>query len=127
MGVDVEKLPTENEWKQMLSNQIETPLQKKRSYCIIWLLNNEPVGHSNVNPIEYGNEAYMHLHLWKSDIRSKGIGTQFVKLTLPYFFNNLNLKKLISEPFALNAAPNKTLQRVGFTFMKRICNHTWFY
>lgn len=39
-------------------------------------------------------------------------------MTLPYFFNKLQLKRLYCEPYALNPAPNKTLEKVGFTFVK---------
>ena len=73
---------------------------------------------SNVNKIKFGEEAYMHLHLWKADKRQKGIGARFVKMTLPYFFDNLLLKKLYCEPYALNPAPNKTVEKIGFTFIK---------
>ena len=41
-----------------------------------------------------------------------------VKMTLPYFFENLKLKKMYSEPYALNPAPNRILKKVGFEFVK---------
>ena len=47
------------------------------------------------------------------------MGTQLVKMTLPYFFKNLQLKKLYCEAYALNLAPNKTLEKIGFTFIKK--------
>ena len=61
----------------------------------------------------------MHLHMWNSDLRKKGIGTELVKMSLPYFFENLQLKKIYCEPYALNAAPNIVLGKAGFTFMKK--------
>ena len=51
MGVDLSKMPTREEWKQMLNEQISQSYEEKKSYCIIWLLDGEPVGHSNVNRI----------------------------------------------------------------------------
>jgi len=60
----------------------------------------------------------MHLHLWHSTQRQKGLGAELVKLTLPYYFNKLKLKKLYSEPYALNPAPNKTFEKLGFELMK---------
>ena len=60
----------------------------------------------------------MHLHLWKKDIRKSGLGTELVKMTLPYFFNNMNLKILYCEPYSLNPAPNNALKKVGFEFVK---------
>lgn len=118
MGVDVNKLPNRNEWRNMLSIQLSQSYQEKNSYCIIWLVDDVAIGHSNVNKIIFGAEAYMHLHLWKPGARQKGLGTTLVKKTLPYFFNNLKLKKLYCEPNAFNTAPNKTLEKVGFDFIK---------
>ncbi len=118
MGVDVSKIPSAQEWRHMLTTQILQPLEQKQSYCIIWQINDEAVGHSNVNKIVFGEEAYMHLHLWHSPFRQLGHGTELVRKTLWYFFTGLQLKKIYCEPFALNPAPNKTLKRVGFSFLK---------
>ncbi len=118
MGADISKIPPREVWEDMLNEQIKTPLDKKKSYCIIWLQHEKPIGHSNVNNIIYGQEAFMHLHLWKPDSRQKGLGTEFVKKTIPWFFEDLKLKDLFCEPYALNTAPNKTLEKLGFRFIK---------
>jgi RimJ/RimL family protein N-acetyltransferase len=118
MGVDVSKLPPQEQFSKMLENLLATPVQQRMSYCIVWLLDGKPIGHCNTNPTTYGQEAKMHLHLWHSTERRKGMGTGLVKMTLPYFFNVLQLKTLWCEPYALNPAPNKTLEKVGFEFVK---------
>lgn len=119
MGVDLQKIPSREEWIRMLMEQLNTPIAEKQSYCIIWEVNGEPVGHSNINRIVPGEEAYMHLHVWKPSLRQKGMGTELVQLTLPYFFTNYQLKNLYCEPYALNPAPNRTLEKAGFTFVKQ--------
>ncbi len=119
MGVDLAKIPGREEWKEMLLEQLRQTPEEKKSYCIIWLVSGIAVGHSNVNKITFGEEAYMHLHLWKQDERKRGLGTSLVKMTLPYFFYNLKLKKLYCEPYAHNPAPNKTLEKLGFLFVKQ--------
>ena len=118
MGVDLSKMPQREEWMVMLSKQLNQSYKEKQSYCITWLANDEPVGHSNVNKIIFGEEAYMHLHLWQTNKRKKGMGAALVKMSLPYFFNNLQIKKIYCEPHSLNAAPNKTMEKIGFTFIK---------
>jgi RimJ/RimL family protein N-acetyltransferase len=117
MGVDLAKLPGRSDFEQMLSEQIITPIERKRSYCLIWELDGKPVGHCNTNPITFAQEAFMHLHLWYKLDRAKGIGTTLVKMTLPCFFEHLKLKKLISEPYSLNAAPHRVLEKAGFSFI----------
>lgn len=50
--------------------------------------------------------------------RKKGMGSELLKMTLPCFFKNLKLKTLWCEPYALNSAPNKTLEKAGFNLIK---------
>ena len=119
MGADASKLPPREEFRQGLQKQLSAPYPEKMAYAIIWLADGYPVGHCNVNKIQYGEEAYMHLHLWNSERRQRGMGRQLVKLSLPFFFNLLHLERIWCEPYALNPAPNRTLEKVGFTFVKR--------
>lgn len=114
LGVDLSKIPSETELKKMLMTQITTPYEEKQSFCMIWVFENQAVGHSNINKIQFGDHAFMHLHLWDDSIRKKGLGSEFVKLTIPYFFKLFKLKKLFCEPYSKNPAPNKTLARCGF-------------
>lgn len=118
MGVDLSKMPDREQWQNMLTEQISQPYEQKKSNCIIWQVDGKAVGHSNVNKIIFGHEAYMHLHLWYPEVRQRGLGSTLVKMTLPYFFRNLNLKKIYCEPYALNPAPNNTLKKIGFELIK---------
>ena len=118
MGVDLSKMPAREQWHTMLNQQLQQAYTEKQSYGIIWLLDGIPIGHSNVNKIVFGEEAYMHLHIWDAVVRKMGFGTAFIKLTIPYFFKNLELKRLYCEPYALNPAPNRTLEKAGFQFLR---------
>ncbi len=118
MGIDLTKMPLKEEWVPMLTEQLQIPYDQKKSYSTIWELNGKPVGHCNVNKITFGEEAYMHLHIWYAAERRAGFGVSFIKMSLPWFFKNLQLKKIYCEPYALNPAPNKTLARAGFSFIK---------
>lgn len=118
MGVDLARMPTEPQFRQAIAHQLTLPIEQKNAFPVIWELDGKPIGHSNTNPTTYGETAKMHLHLWENPNRQKGLGTAFMKMTLPFYFNYLKLKTLICEPYALNPAPNKTMQRVGFEFVK---------
>ncbi|MCE3281280.1 MAG: hypothetical protein K0Q66_17 [Chitinophagaceae bacterium] len=118
MGLDVAKLPAQEQFAGMLEQLLATPVEQRMSYCIVWLEDGQPIGHSNTNPTTFGEEAKMHLHIWNAGRRKQGMGTKLLKLTLPYFFKELQLKTLWCEPYALNPAPNKTLEKAGFEFMK---------
>lgn len=118
MGVDLHKMPAEADWTAMLLDQLSKAIPDKPSFCMIWLLDGEAVGHSNINKIVFAQEAYMHLHIWKPEARRSGHGLAFVRMTLPWFFDQYQLQNLFCEPYALNPGPNKTLGKAGFEFVK---------
>ncbi|MFD0862658.1 GNAT family N-acetyltransferase [Sungkyunkwania multivorans] len=119
MGVDLKKMPSKEQFATYLSQQASFPIGDKQSYCLIWEIDGRPAGHNNINKIEFDKAASMHLHLWDGTHRKKGAGTKLIKLALPFFFETYRLAKLYCEPYALNPAPNRTLERLGFTFARK--------
>ncbi|NEN22542.1 GNAT family N-acetyltransferase [Cryomorpha ignava] len=119
LGVDLKKLPEREGLTTMLKKQIALPYSEKQSLALIWENDKKPIGHCNVNGINFGKEATMHLHLWNVENRKKGIGVCLLKQSIPFFFEKLNLETLWCEPYAHNPAPNKTLMKAGFEFVKR--------
>ena len=118
MGADKSKLPKKKEWIEKLESEFNKTYANKEFYYIIWLLDNQAIGHSNINNIEFGKSATMHLHLWSNDKRKNGLGLDFLRLTIPYYFKNFGLEKLICEPYSKNIAPNKVLKKVGFEMIR---------
>jgi RimJ/RimL family protein N-acetyltransferase len=118
MGVDQAKLPPFEDWMKMMQSDLKKPVEEKQFFYVIWMFENKPIGHSSINKIVYGQEAHMHLHLWGAEKRHQGIGTSLLRLSLPYYFRNFKLNELFCEPHALNMAPNKTLEGLGFELVK---------
>lgn len=118
MGVDLNKVPSRASLWQMIGSQIGSPDEEKKSLAFVAYMNNEPIGHCNVNRIQFGEEAYMHLHIWKEEHRRKGLGSHMVKASIPLFFERLKLKRLYCEPYSKNEAPNKALIKLGFKYKK---------
>lgn len=121
MGADPQKIPKRELFTNALHNQLQRPLAERQSYALIWLKDNVPIGHSNLNPFTFGQSGFMHLHLWSAVNRGKGVGEFLAKESVKHYFKNLHLTELYSEPYALNEAPNKTLKKIGFTLEKRYC------
>lgn len=119
MGADIAKLPPAEEFELMLSYQLQLPVEEKKAFALIWEIEGKPSGHSNINEIEFGNQAKMHLHIWNYANRRKGVGTELVRMSIPFYFKNFELRKLVCEPYALNPGPNKLLEKVGFKFIRR--------
>lgn len=97
MGADKSKMISKEDWIQKLNVDIDKPLKQKEFYYLLWLIDDKPVGHSNINKLEFGHKAYMHLHMWTSGKRKKGLGAEFVKLCIPIYFEIFQLKKLLCE------------------------------
>ena len=119
MGVDLDKLPQRQPFSEMLKKQIELPNESKNAFALLWEINGKAIGHSNLNPIKYGKEATMHLHIWYEELRNEGFGKRFIPLSLPYYFRLFQLEKLVCEPFSENDAPNRLLDSLGFQFIKK--------
>jgi ribosomal-protein-alanine N-acetyltransferase len=117
MGVDAEKLRN-LDYAELIGSQLPLPYEQKSNYFVIWMLDDVPIGHSNVGKISYGEEALMHLHVWEADKRQQGIGRKMVLKSLEFYFRSFQFKRILCEPNILNEAPNKTLARVGFTFLQ---------
>ncbi|HYC83816.1 MAG TPA: GNAT family N-acetyltransferase [Chryseosolibacter sp.] len=118
MGVDKRKLPEREKWLAILHKNYAAPIPQTQFYYLIWLLNDRAVGHSNINKIAYGQEAFMHMHAWQKDNRRRGLGSEFIKLCIPQYFWNFRLQTLYCEPYAHNPAPNRILEKTGFTLVR---------
>ncbi|WP_420451749.1 GNAT family N-acetyltransferase [Ilumatobacter sp.] len=116
LGVDRALLPDPADWLEWYRTDFERPIPERQSYGVMWMVEADVVGWSNVDHIEFGRQAFMHLHIADEHNRATGHGSRFVALGLRELFNVLQLDRLYCEPNALNAAPNRTLQRVGFTY-----------
>ncbi len=60
MGVDKNKLPSRKDWINTLEPDLEKPLKEKEFFYIIWELDGNPIGHSNLTNINFAKSAKMH-------------------------------------------------------------------
>ena len=116
MGADKSKLPAREDWIKAIEKELNKPFKEKQLYYVIWEVDRRAIGHSNINNISYGQEAFMHLHIWEKEDRQFGNGLELVRKSIPKYFENFKLQKLRCEPYALNPAPTKVLERAGFVF-----------
>jgi RimJ/RimL family protein N-acetyltransferase len=119
MGVDRSKLPQRDKGLDALLADHEKPDKKRDRFYLVWIFRGRRVGHSSINKIVPGTEAFIHLHLWNSQSRRIGLGTEFVRRSANFYFERFNLKKLVCEPWAENLAPNRVLEKLGFAFVRR--------
>jgi RimJ/RimL family protein N-acetyltransferase len=119
MGVDKSRLPARETWLSALLPDLTRVDSQKQAFYLGWDDDGTPVGHCNVNRLIYGEQAYVHLHLWDPSIRSAGLGAEFLRRSVRIFFQRLALQRLYCEPYAYNPAPNRVLVKVGFRFTEK--------
>jgi RimJ/RimL family protein N-acetyltransferase len=117
LGVDRALLLSREEWRSAYEEDDARPIEQRGNYSLIWELDGETVGFSSADRISFGKEAFMHLHVVKPDLRGRGLGARFVRISAGHYFRALELERLFCEPNAFNVAPNRTLQRAGFRYL----------
>jgi RimJ/RimL family protein N-acetyltransferase len=118
LGVDPTRLPEPVVWRQRYADEFEQPIDRRASLLVIWESDEGAVGFSTADKIAYGRHAHMHLHVVDPDRRNRGVGSAAVTATVRLYFDLLRLERIFCEPNAFNVAPNRTLQRVGFDYVK---------
>ncbi len=119
MGVDRSSLPLRDEWiASAIRDHARLEHQKERAY-LAWVYEGSLIGHSSINRISIGEQAFIHLHLWDATHRRAGLGTVFLRLSAERFARDFALRRLYCEPYAENPGPNRVLPRAGFRFVKR--------
>jgi RimJ/RimL family protein N-acetyltransferase len=118
MGVDPSRLPTPDAWRERYRLDFERPYDRRASLLVIWTSDDRPIGFSTTDKIVFGDRANMHLHIVDPENRRGGLGADCVRRTLDIYFDRLRLRSLFCEPNALNVAPNRTLQKAGFRYVK---------
>jgi RimJ/RimL family protein N-acetyltransferase len=118
LGVDPTRIPSRSAWHERFQRELELPVTERSILPVIWLLDDQPIGFSTSDKIVFGERANMHLHIVKPENRSRGTGTECVRRTIDLYFEMLQIKRLFCEPNAFNTAPNRTLQKAGFSYVK---------
>lgn len=118
LGVDPTRLPPVDSWRERLQRQCTLPVDQRAMVAVIWLWGDQPIGFSTSDKIIHGEQAHMHLHVTTPERRHQGVGAECVRGSVDLYFQILRLKRLFCEPNAFNVAPNRTLQRAGFKYLK---------
>jgi RimJ/RimL family protein N-acetyltransferase len=118
MGVDPTRLPAPQAWRDRYKIDFALPVDQRKALPVIWLADDEPIGFSTADKIVHGVRANMHLHVVEPERRGQGVGVECVRQTVEIYFRLLRLKALFCEPNAFNIAPNRTLQKAGFKYVK---------
>ena len=118
LGVDPTRFPHAASWRELLHRESGLPIKQRSLVLVIWLSDDHPIGFSTSDKIIHGEQANMHLHVIDPGRRDQGVGAECVRRSVDLYFEKLKLKRLFCEPHAFNVAPNRTLQKAGFKYLK---------
>jgi len=118
LGVDPTRLPDPARWRERYAHEYSRPYGERSALLVIWESDGRPIGFSTADKIVFGRQANMHLHIVDPEQRRTGHGAACVRETVKIYFETLALERLFCEPNAFNVAPNRTLQRAGFRYVK---------
>lgn len=118
LGVDPTRFPPVASWRERLRRECALPVEHQSVVPVIWLSDDQPIGFSSSDKIVHGEQANMHLHVIDPGRRHQGVGAECVRRSVDLYFDRLKLKRLFCEPHAFNVAPNRTLQKAGFKYLK---------
>ncbi len=104
MGVDRSKLPDREKWFDALLADHEKP-DGKGTVSPGWIFRGQRVGHSSINNIVLGDEAFIHLHYLEFTIEASRSGTEFVRRSAAFYFERFNLQNSSANPGQKNPAP----------------------
>ena len=117
MGVDRARLPDRADWLRTHEQEWGRPLREKTSVFLAWTLDEEVVGFSSADRIAWGEHCWMHLHILDAGRRGRGLGAPLVRRSAEWYLERFELQRVYAEPHACNVAPNRALQRAGFTYV----------
>jgi RimJ/RimL family protein N-acetyltransferase len=117
LGVDRALLPSRADWLSFYEHDYVRPIPERENYSLVWLFDDTIVGFSSTDRIEFGEHAFMHLHILESSRRKSGLGSCLARLSAEHYGRVLRLNRLYCQPNAFNVAPNRTLQSAGFKYL----------
>lgn len=118
MGIDTTDLSRFDAMAAGIQAELAATYPEKKTLHLIAEFGGQAIGHVYVNNVQFGAAAFVHLHLWRGTPKGQKLGRRMVAAAIPYFFEKLELMALLCEPAAANPAPNRTMERLGFSLVK---------
>jgi len=118
LSLDPSKITTRLLQPSALDELVKLPYPQRTNDLLIWELNERAVGMSSLRNIRYEEYGEIHLHMIEPQFRWSGYGHRFFVLSLQEYVRRFSLKIIVCEPSSENPAPNRLLQKLGFTIAR---------
>ena len=124
MYIDLTKLNFGEELAMRLSKTVDTPPSERQYDPLIWEIDTQAVGVTNLNNIERGEQANIHLHIFSKLNRGKGFGRCLFMLSVQKYLVRHRLKRVICEPASSNPDPNGLMRSLGIPVVRTYVTKT---
>lgn len=108
---------------EMLKKRLEQPSDQRTYYVVFAELNNEPVSQVVLAPDGDSSTAHAHFHIWRQELRHRGLGELILKAGLSMLMDLQNRRSAFIEPHRDNEPMNKLMEKCGFEYIgeSRFC------
>lgn len=112
IGVDTNKLVSEEETAGLFRRSLPENRQENDRFTLVACLGDQAVGYTNLNFVG-DKQAYGHVHIIDPKYRNKGVAAFLFKQVVGLFFRHFNLNTLKFQTSASNHRINALLTRQG--------------
>jgi len=110
MGVDRERLGSEDDITKRLSSAIRTGEEAQKSIALAMTVAEQLAGYTLLNRYS-AEENYSHWHILAPDLRGRGISTALYPLRVRAYFDVTPILRLIHQTRTRNVAVNRMLDK----------------
>lgn len=115
MGIDPDKLLPEHEFKKWMIDECRAnsllTASKSRSLTITY--KNNAIGGHTLSPVEEGDYGVFHAHIWKPEMRGKGIARITYPIACQIFMERFDLKRILFKTPIQNIAAIRVKEQLG--------------
>jgi hypothetical protein len=109
MGVDLKKLPQESEMALNLTEKCRenAKLPTSKLNALVITYQGQPIGVHTLFPFTEGDFGIFHAHIWKPEMRQRGLAKYTYPRACLEFINRFNLKRILFKTRSRTLGPSR--------------------
>jgi RimJ/RimL family protein N-acetyltransferase len=114
-GVDLAKLPLEVDMRKSLEDRITAnqSLSISKMVALVFTYGGEAIGFHTMFPLTEGDSGVFHAHIWKPEMRGRGIGMHTYPRACRIYFDRFQLKRILFKTPVQNTSAIRVKEKLG--------------
>lgn len=115
MGVDLAKLPDEEEMEKTLRERARAHATSSPSKLNVLMIlhDGQPIGCHTLNPIQEGDHGVFHAHIFRADMRGRGVGMHSYPKACRVFMDRFDLPRILFKTPKQNVGAIRVKEKLG--------------